>query len=200
MVARKPMQGVGVGAFDAAFPPEHWEKKDTLLIEHNGIDTVFTLYRRSIERSINPTALIVEMVYGESIKWTVTSRGNLWDLQKEFDALRKSWGWEIPDSCGVGYASFEKAYPPEKWEGVESFGTKADIEYHLLAETPIRPNSPAAVITCWNEPDMGFHWKVETTGRLKDQQESLGRFRAAMEYIPPKPVDPYAENPRYGRF
>lgn len=102
---------------------------------------------------------------------------------------------------GIGYDSFDEAFPQGQWSLKQVFATKAEIEYNLMVRDGVRsPNPPACVVTVWNDDDADFHWKIETEGQLQDQQEAFERFRAAMEYIKPAPVDPYASNPLFGRF
>ncbi len=102
---------------------------------------------------------------------------------------------------GIGYDSFDEAFPQEEWSLKQVFATEAEVEYNLIVQDGIRSlNPPACVVTVWNDENVDFHWKLETQGKLQDQQEAFERFRAALEYIKPAPVDPYASNPLYGRF
>lgn len=200
MVARKPTRGVGPTSFNVAFPAELWERTDTFLIETNGTDTVHNLYRRKDERSINPQGIIVEVVYDGAIKWAVTSKGKFWDMDREFLELREKWGLGRKETCGTGYDSFDKAFPHAQWVQAQHFGTKSGIEYNLWIERKANTEPRAVSVSCWTEPDGQFLWKVEQDGLLSQVKGGFAQLRADHEYIPPKPVDPYAENPRYGRF
>ncbi|AGC36162.1 hypothetical protein B7L88_gp126 [Rhizobium phage RHEph10] len=102
---------------------------------------------------------------------------------------------------GIGYDSFDKAFPHAEWEQLDAFTTKNDIGYTLWRMRGVRgPNPPAFSSSSHLDIDGDLAWQQVHKGNLWRVQESWDRAKANLAYVPPPKVDEYAAHPNFGRF
>ncbi|MBX5130763.1 hypothetical protein HJB53_30195 [Rhizobium lentis] len=158
-----------------------------------------------ILRKDNGMAAVAREVDGD---WELNDTGTVDDMRRKYmrmrDEERTRNPFVIPPvtlQTGIGYDSFDKAFPLSEWEQLDAFTTKNDIGYTFWKKRGIRgPNPPAFTSSAFLDPDGDLCWQEVHRGNLWQVQESWDRAKATLAYVAPPKVDEYTAHPNFGRF